>query len=300
MTRHKHHKASSPASVWLPVPTGDMNEDWAYLLGFLKSAFQNVFVTRYDRYADTLRPPDFHFDLLVQLLAIRNLDLVTCMEKIAIEQNAAMTNPASATRCSADKRNLPVLFPECVPETRIVRDIDTIESCFHDWGKDIVIKPAFFGKGEYVTRVNSYEALDIVPELLKHSPTSDLVVQPFCEGFSRGDQRILLTRNGAGESIILGNFGRIPKPGEWITNISQGGSFNFRRLEKDEQLLALDVFDRSGLDFAGLDIGRHDGRVLLIEINPTAGGLIDCDMNTQSNSQALLFDLLQSRLGSLQ
>ncbi|MEM8572048.1 MAG: hypothetical protein AAGG56_14250 [Pseudomonadota bacterium] len=296
MTNRTYHRASSQASVWLPMPTGDINEDWGFLLGFLKSAFQKVFVTRYDRYSDTLSPPDFEFDLLVQLLAVRNLDLFTFMDRIAAERGVPMTNPAQASRICVDKRNLPVLFPEFVPETRVVRDISDVEICFHDWDGDIIVKPPFYGMGESIIRINSPDALGEAAEVLEISPSRDIVVQPFCEGFSQGDQRVLLTRSTSGEPMILGNFGRIPKPGGWMTNITQGASFFFRPLESDERALALEVFHRTGLDYAGLDIGRHDGRAFLIEVNPTGGGLIDCDVKYQTNTQTVLFDLLQSRL----
>ena len=283
-------------TLWLPVPEGVLSEDRAYLLGFLKACFPSVIVTRYDPKAPTLTPPEDDYDVVVQLFSFRNLDLFGFLKDIAAKRGVRITNPSDAARICCDKRNLPDMFAEYVPETDVVRSVEEVETCLQKWNGDIVLKPPYFGRGEHVTRISSPDDISMANDLFAISPSGDLVCQPFCEGFSAGDQRIFVVRDADGGGRILANFGRIPPDGSWMTNLSLGGRLETRPLSKREELCALDIFDRTGLDYVGLDLAQHDGREMLIELNPTAGGLIDYDMAHQTNSQTAIVDIIKRRI----
>jgi glutathione synthase len=231
------------------------------------------------------------------LFSIRNLDLVRSYGEFAASCNAVTVNNAHALIHNIDKRTLPLDFPEVVPPTRVISTAEEAQACLADWGR-IVIKPPTNGKGEGVTLISSEAELSCLPHVLGLSMTGDLVAQPFCAGFSEGDQRILLIREPDGSPRIIAHFARIPAQGDWKSNLSAGGRMDPTPPQPDEIALAEEVFARTGLDYAGLDIGRHDGRAMLIETNPTAGGLIDYDLCHQANSVSALLDMLEDRLAT--
>lgn len=70
---------------------------------------------------------------------------------------------------------------------------------------------------------------------------------------------------------------RVPREGGWISNVSAGGRVERCELEEDERVLALKVARIADLDYIGIDVGRDQGRCLLIETNAYTGGHIDFD-----------------------
>ncbi len=288
--------SSKNNKILMAVPKGVLSEDQAYLLGFLKSHFPDLMTLRYDRYTDVVDPPPDDFGLLVQLLSIRNPQVLNSLAKVAQDANAAMSNPPDAVLEFDDKRTLSKHFARHIPITKTIHSLDAAIACFNDWGRDMVAKPPTAGRGENIYRIRSEADFSDLSRLIDMTRETGAVVQPYYGGFGVGDQRVFLIRDPDGTGRIFANFYRVPPEHGWMSNLSQGGAMISKPLQKDEIALSLEVFNTSGLDFAGLDIGRHDGRAMLIEINSTAGGLIDYDFEHRTNSQSEIAAMLAHRL----
>jgi glutathione synthase/RimK-type ligase-like ATP-grasp enzyme len=62
----------------------------------------------------------------------------------------------------------------------------------------------------------------------------------------------------------------ISAPGEFATNIKKGGTRERVKIDRKMAIIAEDVVNRIGLNWAGVDIGRSiDGKIYVLEVNPT-------------------------------
>lgn len=103
-----------------------------------------------------------------------------------------------------------------------------------------------------------------------------------------GDKRILLWKGG-----ILGAFERIPRAGEFRSNLSLGGRFAACGVTEAEKHLVRDLKPallREGLYFVGLDVRGEN----LIEVNVTSpAGLVELDQLYGEDSAAVLIRELE-------
>lgn len=104
-----------------------------------------------------------------------------------------------------------------------------------------------------------------------------------------GDKRILIWRGK-----ILGGFLRIPRAGEFRSNLSLGGRFVPCTITESERRLVSDlgpVLAKEGLSFVGIDV--RGGK--LIEVNVTSpAGLVELDQLYGSQATAKVVDDLES------
>jgi ribosomal protein S6--L-glutamate ligase len=87
--------------------------------------------------------------------------------------------------------------------------------------------------------------------------------QQFCK--IEHDYRILVVGNKT-----LGIMRRVAKNGEWRTNFSLGGTTEKADRDRSIEKLALLTAKKMKLDYVGVDILRHKGKLLIIEINSFA------------------------------
>jgi glutathione synthase len=135
-------------------------------------------------------------------------------------------------------------------------------ACEH---REVVLKPLGGRAGQGVVFASSATpGLGALLELVTGQEQLPVMIQAFLPGVRSGDKRILLVN---GEP--LGAVNRVPKGGEFRSNLAVGGSPEATRLSETEQRLCAElapVLQAEGLFFVGIDV--IDGR--LSEINVTS------------------------------
>ena len=131
--------------------------------------------------------------------------------------------------------------------------------------REVVLKPLGGRAGQGVVFASAATpGLGALLELVTGQEQLPVMVQAFLPGVSAGDKRILLVH---GEP--LGAVNRVPRGGEFRSNLAVGGSPEASELEEGERRLCAElapVLQAEGLFFVGIDV--IDGR--LSEINVTS------------------------------
>ncbi len=273
-----------PLAIWVLVnDVGIMSEDTAYLIGRMAPRFAEIRLSVVPERAEVL--PDIPG--AVDVIYNRARDCQPAFWEALAARGAAMgvpvTNPGGPALRAQDKRSYPEDYPDLIPPTRIVGSLEAFRAAREDFGGDVVIKEPFGRKGEQVLRVSSPAEEAKATDLLAASRKGEIVVQPFFSGFAEGDKRIICARDRDGRHRPIAGFTRKPPPGAWRCNISRGGSCVIEDLKPEEERLASEVAERSGLDIAVLDFGWHQGRLYLIETSQNGGGYIDFDLGNRAN-----------------
>ncbi len=130
---------------------------------------------------------------------------------------------------------------------------------------EVVLKPLAGRAGQGVVRVTAAaRGLRALLELVTQQEQLPVMVQAFLPGVSAGDKRILLV-----DGEPLGAVNRLPKAGEFRSNLALGGAPVAADLTGTEQRICAalaPVLRAEGLFFVGIDV--IDGR--LSEINVTS------------------------------
>lgn len=261
----------------------NMSEDTAYLIGRIAPHADTMHITSINRHGGRLPDPPGPVDVMFVRLREATREILSQCEAAARRLGIPMTNRAEPYLRSRDKRQLPVVFPDLVPETYTVGGEDALREAYERLGGDVVVKDPFGNHGKQVRRVSSHDDMSVALDLMAASSVGEIVVMPFMSGFKERDRRILVVPDEHGEHRAIAAFTRRPAPGAWICNLSSGGSTVFEEALPEEEAFAAMAARRSGLDTAQLDIGWHDGRIYLIEINSSGGGYIDNDIGHRDN-----------------
>lgn len=170
-------------------------------------------------------------------------------------------------------------FPELCPPMKHCTQLTEIEELRSKY--PIVLKPAksYGGKGIIRISGNSVSLAEGGTltfgkwAKLNTGKQLDYIAVPFLKNVVMGDKRIVVCC-----SQILGASLRKPRPGNWVCNISQGGSSS--GAEADEIELEMirqinPVLEGFGIVFYGIDtLVNDDGKRVLSEINTLSiGGL---------------------------
>ena len=130
---------------------------------------------------------------------------------------------------------------------------------------DVVLKPLGGRAGQGVVRTSAgAPGLRALLELVTGQEQLPVMVQAFLSGVSAGDKRILLVDGEA-----LGAVNRVPKEGDFRSNLAVGGAPQATELSEAERLICTEIgpaLREAGLFFVGIDV--IDGR--LSEINVTS------------------------------
>lgn len=139
-------------------------------------------------------------------------------------------------------------------------------------GCPLVLKPVYGGLGRRVMLVREPAVADSMYDYVEHYGQNfdrALIAQPYLEGAS--DVRVLAID---GEAVAA--MERIPA-GDWRANVELGAAAE--PIEVDETIAALtaEVGERIGARIFGLDLFRHDGALVVGEVNhsPLFKGIVE-------------------------
>lgn len=282
--------------IWLVINGPDnVSEDTAYLIGRIAARFDEIVVTHVDVGASEAPTPTHDVEIVFNRMRNRLPAVHLDLARRVAELGVPLVNPAHASIRGDDKRTLVEDFPDLIPPTRVVGDMDAFRDAFDALGGDVVIKEPFGKHGKQVLRVTSPAQEALAAELLNDSLDGEIVVQRFMEGFTEGDRRIIVVRRPDGRHRPVAGLTRYPPPGGWKCNISSGGRAVVADPSPEEARVAVDVAERSGLDIAQLDFGWHAGRPFLIETNQRGGAFIDYDLGHRANCGDAVAEFLAAR-----
>ncbi len=267
--------------LWAILQDESITDDRAYLLGHLKSVFDEVMTTRAPRNGVAAPLPPRRPDVVLNLVSARNHTLLLDIEAKAAAFGAPLSPPTRGACRTEDKRTYLEDFSDVIPPTTIARDLDAVRAAWEAYGRDIVVKDPFVDRGRGVERIAAEDELAKAAAVRAAAvgDTGDLIVQPYLCGFSAGDKRIVAQRTPSNDFEIIAAIERRPPPGGWKSNIRAGGRVFRTDLADDERALALKVAPRAGVDNVAMDLARHDGRLYYIEHNQGYGGVIDYDLD---------------------
>ena len=156
-------------------------------------------------------------------------------------------------------------------------------------GVPLVIKRLQSTQGEGVILANSKnEALAMIDHL--GTLDENFLIQEFIKEAEGADIRCLVL----GDRVIA-SMKRQAQPGEFRSNIHQGGTPHRIQISPQERLLAIDATRCLGLDFAGVDILRSDKGPLVIEVN-SSPGLFGIETVNKINIAEQIIDYIENRL----
>lgn len=279
--------------LWIILPTG-ITDDRAYLLGYLRSKFDEIETCQVSRFADRVPSPSRRPHVILNLVSARSRALLDDIDAKARKFGVPLSPPAEGSWRAEDKRTYLEDYPDESPPTRIARSLEEVVAAREEFGGDIVVKDPFGDRGVGVERVRCDADLHLVQQLFSNSVcnTGDVIVQPYLSGFSKGDKRVVLQRMPDNSFQIIAHIFRKPPEGGWKSNIRSGGRVLRTDLTDAEIDLALTIAPRAGIDNVGFDIAEHDGRLYYIEHNQGYGGIIDFDLDRGARSVSLCADFL--------
>jgi glutathione synthase len=165
-------------------------------------------------------------------------------------------------------------FPDIIPETHVSRDPARLKKVIEDFGGDMVVKPLRRFGGEGVIKVSNRDQENLISLINYYTRAGraypdrePIMVQAFLHDVkTHGDVRILML---AGE--ILGAMRRIPRNGDFRTNVHAGANVAAHEITDTDRAICSAIAPRlnaDGLYFVGIDvIGDR-----LVEINCVSPG----------------------------
>ncbi len=165
-------------------------------------------------------------------------------------------------------------FPDIIPETHVSRDPARLKKVIEDFGGAMVVKPLRRFGGEGVIKVSNSDQENLISLINYYTRAGraypdrePIMVQEFLhEVKTRGDIRILML-----DGDILGAMRRIPRDGDFRTNVHAGAEVAAHEITASDRMICRAIAPRliaDGLHFVGIDvIGER-----LVEINCVSPG----------------------------
>lgn len=280
--------------IWILLRDTQLTEDRAYVMGHLRTRFDDIIVTRVSRLGTTIPEPPRGIDLILNLSGSLERDFHVRLDDLADRLGVPISPRGTAAWLATDKRLYPDVFGDVAPPTRIANSLDAIEAARRDLGGDVIVKDPLGGKGTGMVRLMAADDLIQAEPLLNgRGGTTDAVVQQFMPGFLLNEKRIVVQRDATEKLEVIGHFRRIPPPGSFCANISRGGTVATGPLADAERDLAIEMTKRSGLDNSAVDIGEDNGQLYFIEHNVSFGGVIDHDFAYGTKSVRKIGDFFE-------
>jgi glutathione synthase len=191
---------------------------------------------------------------------------------------------------NAPEKMLTMTYPELMPPTAIVRDLDGVRR-FRAEHEDIILKPLYGNGGAAVFRLAAGDTnLGALVELFQGVFREPFLVQKYLPQVRAGDKRILLV-----DGEPAGAINRVPADDETRSNMHIGGRAEPTEMtERDREICAAigPELKRRGLTLAGIDvIGPY-----LTEINVTSPtGIREVKRFGGADIAALLWDWIEGR-----
>lgn len=209
-----------------------------------------------------------------------------------LEPNVFVINSPRGVRKANEKLYI-LEFPRWVPPTLVSNDPARIEEFQREWKIDLILKPLDQkgGVGIKLLRQKTKKTRSILSQATQNGKKW-IMVQKFLEqSLTRGDKRILLLNGN-----VIGQFGKIPKPGEFRANLSLGGKYVRASLTNRERALVRALHPKllaDGLYFVGIDV--IDG--WLLEINVTSpAGIPEIDELEGTHPEIQVVDFLEAQV----
>ncbi len=190
-------------------------------------------------------------------------------------------------------------FPHIIPETHVSRDPFRLKKLIDEFGGAMVIKPlARFG-GEGVIKVSDRDRENLnslihyyVQAYREYPLREPIMVQEYLEAVKEaGDVRILLL-NGE----ILGAMRRIPRKGDFRTNVHAGATVQKHRVTPREKEICRVIKEKliqDGLYFVGIDVIAGK----LVEINCVSpGGIPRINRLDHVRLEGRVIDFIEKRV----
>lgn len=211
-----------------------------------------------------------------------------------LEPNVFIVNSPAGVRMANEKLYI-LNFPNWIPDSFVSRSVEEIENFRKHLKADLILKPLDQKGGDGIMLLPN--KIKKPREILSRATlcgTKWIIAQRFLKQVLKtGDKRVLLL-NGD----VLGQYGKIPKTGEFRANLSLGAKFVKTELTAEEQQLVLALKPKllkDGIYFAGLDI--VDGK--LIEVNVTSpAGIPEINELEGTRPEARLVDFLERKTPS--
>jgi glutathione synthase len=209
-----------------------------------------------------------------------------------IERDVFIINSPRGVRKANEKLYI-LEFPKWIPPTFVSDEPIEIETFFKKLKSDVIVKPLDErgGKGIRLIRRGAKNALEILNEATQCGAKWVMAQQFLKAGLTQGDRRILLL-NGE----VIGQFAKIPKPGEFRANLSLGARYVRAELTAKEHRLIQAIrskLAKDGLYFVGVDV--IDGK--LLEINVTSpAGLPEISELEGARPEARVMDFLEEQV----
>lgn len=208
-----------------------------------------------------------------------------------IEGEVFIVNSPSGVRTANEKLYI-LQFPRWIPPTMVSNHPDQLLRFQREKKADLILKPLNQkgGAGIQLLPQNSTDSRQVLEQMTSNGNEWIMAQKFLKENVTQGDKRILLL-NGE----VIGQFGRIPKPGEFRANLSLGGTPVRTQLTGKEKSLIRSLrpkLVRDGLYFVGIDV--IDG--LLLEINVTSpAGIPEINELEGTRLETQVVDFLESR-----
>lgn len=190
-------------------------------------------------------------------------------------------------------------FPDIIPETHVSRDPERIKKIIDEFGGAMVIKPLQRYGGQGVIKVSNQDRENLV-SLINYYTNSyrpyperePIMVQEYLDAVKKeGDIRILML-NGE----IIGAMRRIPKKGDFRTNIHAGGTaYKHVITEKERKICSIirKKLIKDGLFFVGIDIIGEK----LVEINCVSpGGIPRINRLNKVKLESMVIDFVEQKV----
>lgn len=115
---------------------------------------------------------------------------------------------------------------------------------------------------------------------------ANIIVQEYIKEANGADIRCLVLNNK-----VIATMKRQAAPGEFRSNLHQGGTFESVKITKEERKTAINAVKVMGLGFAGVDLLRSDRGPLVMEVN-SSPGLEGVEKSTGKNIAGMVIDFL--------
>ena len=181
-------------------------------------------------------------------------------------------------------------FPELMPPTAVVRDLDGVRR-FRERHDDIILKPLYGNGGAAVFRLAAGDTnLGALVELFQGVFREPFMVQKYLPQVRAGDKRIILV-----DGEPAGVINRVPADDETRSNMHIGGRAEAIEMsDRDREICARigSELRRRGLILAGIDVIGD----WLTEINVTSPtGLREVKRFGGADIPALVWDCIESK-----
>ncbi|MBN1112473.1 MAG: 30S ribosomal protein S6--L-glutamate ligase [Bacteroidales bacterium] len=207
--------------------------------------------------------------------------------------NVYSLNSASAISKSRDKLFSTQLFSKHginIPITGFANSpIDTNDLIKMVNGAPLIIKLLESTQGKGVVLAETNKAAESVINAFKSLHTN-ILVQEFIKEAGGKDIRCFVI-----DGKVIASIQRSAQPGEFRSNIHQGGTASIVKITAEERKLAIKAAKILKLDVAGVDIIRSNKGPLLLEVN-SSPGLEGIEKATGKDIASLMIQVIEKKL----